>query len=281
MNYVADLNHDGKVMRLPKTYLQIPFLICIGLLVVSVIGIKAVMHWAHAQIGNMPISLQIPLDQLDKKLLSPYTVIKQTKIENRDELEWLGTEDYIQWILEDPEVPTDSPVRYCSLFITYFTGNPNRVPRVPEREYVGEGPIQKDSQNLRLHLDNPSMFGTAALPVELPVRRAIFAYKQHNLSDPQSEFSVQYFFKANGQYADGRTGARLIMSKNYTCKYSYFSKVEWKFSATPDYLPTEKAPTDNEIIQASEKFLSVLLPILETQHWPDWEKATKNSIPKR
>ena len=82
-----------------------------------------------------------------------------------------------------------------------------------------------------------------------------------------------YFFKANGEYANGRTGTRAIMAKNFSCKYSYFSKVEWKFSGTG-------SPSVTDIEEASVKLMRILLPLLETQHWPDWEKAKQDSASK-
>jgi hypothetical protein len=196
--------------------------------------------------------------------------MEKAKITNPDILQSLGTRDYIQWLLEDPQVPASSPVRYCSLFITYYTGNPDRVPHVPEECYIGGGNNSlKDSQSHVLRLS-----AAEGSPGELSVRRLVFAPQTAEELDPQAEFSVLYFFKANGQYADGRTGIRFIMSKNFTCKYSYFSKVEWKFSGT------SSSPSAEDIVKASEKLMSVLLPILETQHWPDWEKAKQDSASK-
>ncbi len=254
------------------------FLICIGLLVVSVTGIKTVLHWAHDQRKKLPIPLQKPLDQLNTTLLAPYKVFQQDSLPTYSLP--LGTDDYLRWILEDPEVPTDSSVRFCWLLITYNTGNPDCVPYMPDSEYVGSGSIVKDAHTLRLRLQDPASPDAPVLPRELSVRQLVLASNKTNYREPQTEFSELYCFKANGQYADSRTSARAIMSNNFWGKYSYFSKIEWKFSATPDFLPTEQPPNDNEIIQASEKLMRVLLPILETQHWPDWEKVTKNSVLK-
>jgi hypothetical protein len=272
------LDQLATVIPSRNPYFQLPFLICVGVLIVSAIGIKMVMHWAHDQRIKLPIPLQKPLVQLDITLLAPYKVIQQDTLPNYS-LDALGTDDYLQWILEDPEVPTDSPVRYCHLFITYFTGEP-KAPHVPDSEYVGNAYIQKDAQTLRLRLQDPASPDAPVLPTELSVRQLVFASNKTNFRDPQTEFSVLSIFKANDQYADSRTSVRAIMSNNFWGKYSYFSKVEWKFSATLDFLPTGQPPTDNEIIQASEKLMRVILPQLETQHWPDWEKAKQDSVSK-
>ncbi|MHC4084712.1 MAG: hypothetical protein ACYSU3_07240, partial [Planctomycetota bacterium] len=54
-------------------------------------------------------------------------------------------------------------------------------------------------------------------------------------------------------------------------KYSYFSKVEWKFFN----IRFNKLiyPGKEEAIAASQKLLSVILPILEKEHWPIVKKG--------
>jgi hypothetical protein len=32
------------------------------------------------------------------------------------------------------------------------------------------------------------------------------------------------------------------------------------------------APSEEQAVAASEKLLTVILPILEQEHWPDWKK---------
>ncbi len=70
-----------------------------------------------------PIQLRKSLDLLDENGLSHYTVEPQNKlkIENQEIVKELGTQDYIQWIVEDSNVPLNSPVRKCFLFITYYS----------------------------------------------------------------------------------------------------------------------------------------------------------------
>lgn len=84
-----------------------------------------------------------------------------------------------------------------------------------------------------------------------------------------SKYAVVYFFKANGEYTGNRTITRAVMSKNIFGKYSYLSKVELKFFG---YVHGSIIyPNKEEMIPASEKFLSALLPVMERDHWPDWE----------
>ncbi|MHC4313372.1 MAG: hypothetical protein ACYSW3_13010, partial [Planctomycetota bacterium] len=84
------------------------------------------------------LPLKKSLDLLDENDLSPYKVVKKTEISDQDTLENLGTQDYIQWRLEDTDAAVDSTVHRCELFITYY-GLSDRVPHVPEECYTGGG----------------------------------------------------------------------------------------------------------------------------------------------
>ncbi|MCJ7729861.1 MAG: RNA binding protein fox-1 homolog [Sedimentisphaerales bacterium] len=75
-----------------------------------------------------------------------------------------------------------------------------------------------------------------------------------------------YTFSVNGEYAAGREDARLVLNKNLFGKFSYFSKVEWKFYNSRFGRVTY--PNKQEALAASEKLLAVILPVLEREHWP-------------
>src|SRR3989339_2247357 len=115
-----------------RSYLQPAFVICVLVLLLS--GI--VMSKFH--IEQEPWPLQKPLALLDEDGLGAYRVVKKLTIEDEDVLSQLGTEDYIQWFLEDIEASNDSPVRKVMLFITYYP-LADREPHVPEECYVGTG----------------------------------------------------------------------------------------------------------------------------------------------
>jgi hypothetical protein len=258
-----------------KQFMQPPFLICIAVLALAGAGKSASIRFLGVQLKKEPIPLKKPLDLMDESLLTPYKVIKKHHIDNKDVLENLGTEEYLQWEFENTECDRSSPVKYCSLFITYYTGNPDQVPHVPEECYVGGGNQQLASEMVTLNINSP--VDTAKITQEpaedierkINVRYLVFVRKSSNMWQMDSKYPVMYFFKANGQYASNRTITRAIMSKNLFGKYSYFSKVEWKFyghSNSGIVYPTKK-----EMVQASEKFLSVVLSVMEKEHWPDWE----------
>jgi hypothetical protein len=48
-------------------------------------------------------------------------------------------------------------------------------------------------------------------------------------------------------------------------EYSYFSKIELKFFNSRGVYPDKQ-----QSIEAAQRFLKILLPVLEKNHWPDW-----------
>lgn len=263
--------------KIIKPYIQLPFLICLGVLVLAAGFKEAAIEWSGAKLKKLPISLRKSLDDIDESKLAPYRVEHKSRIENPDVLESLGTEDYIQWQLEDTGADALSPTRYCSLFITYYTGDPDRVPHVPEECFTGTGNQLFSRQEVTLTLD----IGQAQIAglrtdkgkLAFDARYLVFTGKNTNVWMSDLKYRVLYFFKANGKFASSRTGTRAIMGKNLFGTYSYFSKVEWKFYGIGPggMIYGNKA----DVLSASARLLSVLLPLLETEHWPDWEKANR------
>lgn len=211
-----------------------------------------------------PLPLKKSLDLLDEKALAPYKVVSKHKITNQEVIEGLGTEDYIQWILEDSDAAVDSAVRKCSLFITYYD-LPDRVPHVPEECYTGGGNQRLASDSVTFEI-NKKEGGVK----KIPARYLVFASTNSNYWGMDTKFPVLYLFNVNEVYANSREDARFALNKNIFSKYSYFSKVEWKFFNIRFGKATY--PGKEEAITVSQKLLSVILPILEKEHWPDREK---------
>ena len=263
--------------KIIKPYIQIPFLICLAVLALAAGFKETAIKWSGAKLKKLPIPLRKSLDDLDESKLAPYRVGRKTKIDNHDILEALGTENYIQWELEDSEANAFSPTRYCSLFITYYTGDPDKVPHVPEECFTGSGNQLLSRQAVTLALDlAPSQVAglrTNSGNPELGARYLVFSRKNTNIWVSDLKYGVMYFFKANGKFASSRTGVRVIMGENLFGTYSYFSKVEWKFYGVRP--GGAIYGNKGDVLSASEKLISVLLPLLETEHWPDWEKANQ------
>lgn len=247
-----------------RNYLQPPFLISFVLLVIFAGGMSYFKAHRGITLIKKPLPLKEPFDMLDEKLLEPYKVLEKSKIDNKDVLESLGTEEYLQWILEDTTVDTLSPVRNCSLFITYYTGNPDQVPHVPEACYMGGGFESDEKFEVDLNVGDINIPGISG-NVKIPATGMIFGKKSSEVWQASVKFPVIYFFKVNGQYKGNRTSVRIALG-DLTSEYSYFSKIEMKFFNLKG-LYSEKA----QAVEAAEKLLKVLLPVLEKNHWPEWK----------
>jgi hypothetical protein len=224
------------------------------------------------------LPLRKSLNLISEKALDTYVVVQKQEIEHRDTVEALGTEDYIQWTLEDTEAQKNDPLRYCSLFITYYTGNPDRVPHVPEACFLGAGNQRFETEDLTFAINikadstEGEKEGIGGMKVQkIPVRCLVFGKKDTDLLEGGAKFPVFYTFKVNGVYRGNRTTTRLELMSNITGKYSYFSKIEWQFYNV--VFGRRIYPDKKDAAMASEKLLGVLLPILERDHWPDWQEA--------
>jgi hypothetical protein len=255
-----------------RRFFQPAFVVCAILLAVSAATKSVVIQTLGIQLTKLPIPLKKPLDQMDPKKLAPYEVRDKRTITNRDVLESLGTEQYLQWVLEDKEVPTDSSFRYCTLFITYYTGNPDMVPHVPDECYVGGGNTRLKGETLKVDTPWPGK----EKPIPISIQYVLFGRQTEDLLQTDSGFSVQYLFKANGEFCGNRTETRTVLGKNFFGKYSYFAKIEWRFYGTGD--KGFASPNQQQTLEASRKLLSAVLPVLEEDHWPDWEKANRKNV---
>jgi hypothetical protein len=249
-----------------KSHFQPAFLICAVVLGVAGVCKTMAIEWIGIQTEKLPFELQKSLSLMDESALGSYRVVSKHKVENKDVLKELGTDEYLQWQLEDIDEAEGSAVRHCSLFITYYN-RPDRVPHVPEECYVGGGNQQlaRESIVLKVRKDPDDK--------EIATRYLVFVQKSLNMWASNSKYSVLYVFNVNGEYANDRTEVRNILGRNLFGKYSYFSKIEWRFYGRS--LGNLSVPSKEESIQASEKLLGVLLPVLENEHWPDWEEANR------
>jgi len=238
-----------------KTYFQPAFVICVAVLFITAAGMSFTVKKFGMVLQKDPLPLRQSLEFLDRNGVGPYTVVVKQKIENQDVLRQLGTEDYIQWVLEDTEASAASTVKQCVLFITYYS-LPDRVPHVPEECYTGGGFQRLSSERVPVVLNSR----------EIAVKYLVFASSGSGPWMSNIKFPIFYLFSVNGQYTNSREDTRLVLNKNIFGKYSYFSKVEWKFFGNK--LGDNIYPSKEDAIIASQKLLKTVLPILEKEHWP-------------
>lgn len=255
--------------KILKIYLQPAFLLSVAVLGTA----SAHIMWTKSHEDITTIKKAIPLkksfDLMDENAFSPYKVVAKQSITNKDIIESLGTEDYVQWTFEDSSVPLDSPVRNCSLFVTYYTGNPDQVPHVPDACYIGGGHERINKFSVSFNVKNNTAAQTGvegSKKRRISATGLILARKSKEIWQIDSEFAVLYFFRVNNVYKGNRTETRIALGTNLRSEYSYFSKIELKFFNMKTGYPTKE-----QSIAAAEDFLSVVLPVLENDHWPDWD----------
>jgi len=245
-----------------KQYTKPAFLICVAVLILATFGMNATKKKMKVLLEKDPIPPKISFDLVDESKLSPFKVVKRMSVEGKDLIRALGTDDYLKWVIEDAESDSSDPTHTMVLFITYYR-KADAVPHVPEECYTGGG-YKKDSAkstsitfNVPADINDPN--GTVR---KVPGQYLVFEKAAVEFWQKSASFPVAYFFCVNGKLANTRSQARLILASNLTGKHSYFSKVEMVFNASGT------APDMEQTVKACERLLSVLLPVLEQDHWP-------------
>ena len=234
-----------------RRYLQPAFLSCVLVLGTSALGMSLMVRSLGGCLAKEPLALRKGLNAMDEQALRPFKVVERRHIQDPDVLQALGTVDYIQWVLEDPNGPF-GPQRMM-LFVTYYP-LPDRVPHVPEECYLGGG-FQR--------------LGTETVSFRLPDGQALEArYLIFGASEgyQTSRVPVVYFFRVNGRFAGDRDQARVILNSNLFGRWSYFSKVELVFNLAP--------MSREQVLDQAQRLLERVVPLLEREHWPIVEERS-------
>jgi hypothetical protein len=249
----------GRLLREPA------FLVCMVLLGVCAVGLRVGADRMKWHFRKLPLPLRQSLDELDVGRFGPYVVVHKAKIAH-DVEEALGTTEYIQWGIRDTSLDSRDPGGVVNLFITYYTGNPDKVPHTPDQCYQGSGGVKRDSDNTTIVI--PGLDAASQHEAKgdlLPVRVLDFDVRSGN----DTEFrTVVYFFAVNGDFACTRDQVR-FRQNNMTDKYAFFSKVEISFNKSKK-LGREGA------LAATQKLAAGLVPALVTEYWPDWNNLPSN-----
>lgn len=240
-----------------KIYTQPAFLICAATLAIAVGTILLAIEGFSGFFKKTPLPLRKPLSLLDERQLTPYRVVVKSKIENKEIIKELGTADYIQWVVEDSTISADSAVHRCLLFITYYE-LPDRVPHVPEECYTGGGYQRLATDSVTFEINKKG------IAKEIQGKYLVFGSTNSGHWHRSMKFPVLYLFRVNGDYAGSRDEARIALNKNLFGEYSYFCKIELVYNQGRVW------PSREEAVAACEKLLAVILPILESEHWPEW-----------
>lgn len=245
----------GRLLRQPA------FVICVIILGVCAFGLRVAAEKMKWRFHKESAFLRKPLDELDVTRLGSYKLLNAQKIPHEIEQE-LGTKDYIQWTLQDTSMRKGKPGAVVNLFITYYTGSPDKVPHVPDWCYVGSGGQIETRKNTTIRV--PGLDGDAQQDSQedlLPVRMLEINIPR---GDGDDRLWVVYFFAVNGDFRCTRNEVRLRQNR-LSDRYAYFSKVEISLSQSDKLGP-------DGTLAVVEKLAQTLLPVLMQEHWPDWEK---------
>lgn len=211
-----------------------------------------------------PVPLRSPLRSLARSKIEPYRFV-DNRILPPEMVEELGTNEYIHWVLEDTSQNVNDPTRVVSLFVSYYTGQPDPVPHVPDVCYLGGGYQQVSAGNYGLAVPELERFG---LDADVPFRAVTFG-KPGLLGTVST--TVCYTFSANGALIASRNLIRLRLG-NWSERYAYFSKVEATFTGTKG-----QQASQDEAVEASKRLFRTILPVLVADHWPDWRAVTRQT----
>jgi len=238
-----------------RRFFSFHFVIVVFILIVAAILVGPVAWSMNFQQAKAAIPLRKPLSAMDVERIRPYRVVERVTLDG-PVIDALGTDQYIQWLLEDTSVPPGDPLRLVQLFVTYDTGGQNLVPHVPDECRLGAGyEAAMPHDNRDIHIESPGMNREVPLRVCTFVKTAVF---QHN------EQTVVYLFHTNGEFAATRDAVRILFNDPRD-RFAYFSKVEISFP---------KAGRE-ESVQGATKLLGKLLPVLLSDHLPDFDAAEK------
>jgi len=198
------------------------------------------------------LPLKAELATLSSEAVRPYSVSKRLVIDPAV-VEALGTDRYINWILEDSAAPQNDPLRVATILVTYYSGGHDLVPHVPDVCYLGAGYQPLEEGNVQL---NVRTLGAAA---SVPFRVLTFQKSSiHNFV----KTNVIYTFHCNGAFTATRTGVRMLIN-DLSAVHAYFCKIEVGFP----FADREQS------MRGAERLLERLLPTLLRDHLPDFAAA--------
>jgi len=216
----------------------------------ALIGAGAFLHVARASgklyLLKKPAPLLRELEKLPTACVSPYLVRDRTVLSDEIVSE-LGTHQYAQWVLENPE-SRGSWQRSASMFLTYYTGIQDQVPHVPEECY---------------YQGNSSLSGSRDIEFKLPDGRT-YPVRRLNFVPPRGgmHLFVYYTFIVNGDMYCDRETVRWRMARE-TERYLYYSKIELCFQS-----PTDEQPPP-AMDDMAARLLGQIIPVLLKDHIPD------------
>lgn len=248
--------HQSSENGLPaRKFLTVHFVVAALIMGAAAVLVGPVAWSMNFRQAKAAIPLRKPLSAMDVDRLRPYRVVERATLD-APVIDALGTDQYIQWMLEDTSLPPGDSLYTAMLFVTYDTGGQNLVPHVPDECRLGAGyQPARPHENREIPIDSPTLRSEIPLRVCTFVKTAVFQ---------RDEQTVVYLFHANGSFAATRDAVRILFNDPRD-RFGYFSKVEISFPRA----------SREESVKGAAKLLSKLLPVLVSDHLPDFEAAQK------
>lgn len=251
---------------------QFRFVVVAVILAASAAGMQVLAKVMQGYFTKMPIPLKKPFDEFDKYKLGPEfsrnADTDRIPPLSEDMEASLGTTEYATWILTDNARP-ESPLGRATVFVTYYTGKPDMVPHVPD-ECMLSGGWERVWGPRTVDIDVP---GVGAPGDKVAVRVQTFEEQSSMMRTGKAprQSTVGYLFHANGQFVTTREAVR-ISQMNLTDRYAYYAKIQVDLT----HLQLNENDDRADEIAEIERVMKKLLPILVSEHLPDWAAANAN-----
>jgi exosortase len=256
----------------------VPIGVALGVLIVATLGLNGVVQATRVVLIKQPVPMREPLWPLPKQL-GNWAMVREDPRLSREELEALGTEQYLSRIYRDLSMPENAPGSILRLHVAYYTGTPDTVPHVPDRCFVAGGLVPIGVSSTTLHVsgsryrnENGQWLAASRLnPAGVRVPQTDIDTTVFTFASPEDrafQSNVIYFFAANGKFLPTPERVRL-QGFDPRDRYSYYCKIEVGVFGVGDHQAA------NDRVSA---FLADMLPEIMAC-LPDWIEVTEGRWP--
>jgi hypothetical protein len=241
-------------------------------LAVVAVVLRQSQDWFEVYFRKSPVPLKRSLAGFDRNALLPEFELhpRPTRTIGEDELQTLGTHEYVTIRMVDRLKSDDDRTQVAEVFITYYTGQPDMVPHVPDECYLAGGFERVGVP----YTERFKVRGAGADDNEIPVRVIKFRGRRGEIgeSSEDRDFAIFYFFRANDQYATTRNEVRLLLSDPFD-RFAYYSKIEIRLMDQS----LSRLASEEEGFAELPRVLEKLMPILLRDHFTTLEEVAAAS----
>ncbi|RMF77118.1 MAG: hypothetical protein D6744_11665 [Planctomycetota bacterium] len=252
---------------------SVRYIVCLAILIVAGGSMQMLARVMRVHFAKAPLPLKKPLSELSIARLRPTYDLhpQQPPPFSEDLIENLGTREFLNWNLIDTRRRRLDPTYLASLFVSYYTGQPDMVPHEPRECLVASGMSLEHEETMTVTVP---LADRDAL--EIPVAILDFESAGDAISMNPRKLTVAFFFYANGKFVTTRNGVRLAVA-NLSDRYAYYSKIEISFSSDGRRRFADREETKT----AAAELIRRLMPILLSDHYQDWEAIQAGQPPER